>query len=358
MADNTTINAGSGGDLIASDDIGGVKFQRIKLIHGADNVNDGDVSAANPLPIRYSDITVTGAFTAAEQAATIAALDGRGTVMVQTSGTYTATGVFEVTLDGTTWTSTNAYWINNNVYVSSSSAPNLFFVATAGYRGFRFRCSAYTSGTLNVTLVGIGADASSRSPLPTGPNTIGLVGQSGTWNVSGSGATNLGKAEDTAHASGDVGVFTLGVRRDSPAVDTDVAGDYAAFQIDSRGQQWTRTGVGISGGATPYKLISASGTNATNVKAAPGNLYSIVAVNTSASLKYLKIYNLAVAPTVGTSVPVQVYPLAASGGGVSLSLATGLSLNTGIALATTGGAADADTTGVAANDVIVSLTFN
>lgn len=35
---------------VAVDDIGGNKFQRIKLIHGADGVNDGDVSAANPLP--------------------------------------------------------------------------------------------------------------------------------------------------------------------------------------------------------------------------------------------------------------------------------------------------------------------
>ena len=51
MADNTTLNTGSGGDVIASDDIGSVKYQRIKLIHGADGVNDGDVSQANPLPV-------------------------------------------------------------------------------------------------------------------------------------------------------------------------------------------------------------------------------------------------------------------------------------------------------------------
>jgi hypothetical protein len=54
MADNTTLNAGTGGDVIASDDIGGVKFQRIKLIHGADGSNAGDVAAANPLPVAPS----------------------------------------------------------------------------------------------------------------------------------------------------------------------------------------------------------------------------------------------------------------------------------------------------------------
>lgn len=51
MADNTTINAQTGGDVIATDDIGGVKYPRSKLVIGADGVNDGDVSAANPMPV-------------------------------------------------------------------------------------------------------------------------------------------------------------------------------------------------------------------------------------------------------------------------------------------------------------------
>lgn len=51
MADNTTINVGTGGDVIADDDIGGVKFQRVKIALGADGVNDGDVASGNPLPV-------------------------------------------------------------------------------------------------------------------------------------------------------------------------------------------------------------------------------------------------------------------------------------------------------------------
>jgi len=49
VADNTTLPGT--GDVIGGDDIGGVKFQRIKLIHGVDGVNDGDVSSTNPLPV-------------------------------------------------------------------------------------------------------------------------------------------------------------------------------------------------------------------------------------------------------------------------------------------------------------------
>ena len=51
MADNTQLNPGSGGDVIATDDIGGVKYQRIKVCIGDDGLVAGDISAKNPMPI-------------------------------------------------------------------------------------------------------------------------------------------------------------------------------------------------------------------------------------------------------------------------------------------------------------------
>lgn len=51
MADNYTTDAGTGGNTYASDDISSVHFSRIKLVHGADGTNDGDVSTANGLPV-------------------------------------------------------------------------------------------------------------------------------------------------------------------------------------------------------------------------------------------------------------------------------------------------------------------
>jgi hypothetical protein len=57
MADNTTLNAGTGGDVIATDDlttlnggaVSGVKAQRVKVGFGSD-ASLRDVDAANPLP--------------------------------------------------------------------------------------------------------------------------------------------------------------------------------------------------------------------------------------------------------------------------------------------------------------------
>ena len=53
MADNTTLNTGSGGDVIATDDIAGVKHQRVKVEFGADG-SASDVSGSNGLPVRAS----------------------------------------------------------------------------------------------------------------------------------------------------------------------------------------------------------------------------------------------------------------------------------------------------------------
>ena len=49
MADNVTLPGI--GEVAGADDIGGVKIQRVKLIHGVDGTNDGDVAATNPLPV-------------------------------------------------------------------------------------------------------------------------------------------------------------------------------------------------------------------------------------------------------------------------------------------------------------------
>jgi hypothetical protein len=53
MADNTTLNPGTGGDNIASDDIGGIKYQRVKPAWGVDG-SAVDASEANPLPVADS----------------------------------------------------------------------------------------------------------------------------------------------------------------------------------------------------------------------------------------------------------------------------------------------------------------
>lgn len=108
-------------------------------------------------------------------------------------------------------------------------------------------------------------------------------------------------------------------------------------------------------GYTPAKYISAATTNATVVKASAGTLGFISASNISTSARYVKIYNKATAPTVGTDVPVQTYMVPPNTSGTNLALpASGLNLSTGICFAITGGYADTDTTATAVGDVILN----
>jgi hypothetical protein len=111
-----------------------------------------------------------------------------------------------------------------------------------------------------------------------------------------------------------------------------------------------------SGGLLTTKLISAASTNATSVKATAGQVYNVQAFNTGATAAFLKLYNLAVAPTVGTSVPVNVWMIPA-GAGVVIELTNGLALATGIAISVQGGITDTDTTAVTLSQCVVNLQY-
>lgn len=112
-------------------------------------------------------------------------------------------------------------------------------------------------------------------------------------------------------------------------------------------------------GWTPHKLISAATTNATSVKASAAQLGVLVAINVSTVARFLKLYNKASAPTVGTDTPVWVVPIPAgsNGAGVAVPIPGGLAFSTGLAYAITANIADSDNTAVAAGDVVVNLGY-
>jgi len=97
-------------------------------------------------------------------------------------------------------------------------------------------------------------------------------------------------------------------------------------------------------------LSSAATTNANSVKASSGDIFKIIGNNTVASKRYLKLYNKASAPTVGTDTPVLTFVLPASLA-FDISISNGSYFSTGIAYAITGAAADADTTAIGAGDI-------
>lgn len=105
------------------------------------------------------------------------------------------------------------------------------------------------------------------------------------------------------------------------------------------------------GGAmsTSRILSAAANTNPTVAKASAGRLHNVQINNTAGHVIYLKFYNKATAPTVGTDVPVITLALAA---GVNSLDMGGHYFSTGIAYGCVVEAADNDTTALTAADFL------
>lgn len=109
---------------------------------------------------------------------------------------------------------------------------------------------------------------------------------------------------------------------------------------------------GSGGLALSSRIASAAaGTNGTIAKAAQGRLFKARAYNATAALRYLKFYNKATAPTVGTDAVILSVALKPNDTTEIDFGAIGYYFSTGIVYALTVGAADNDTAALTAGDV-------
>jgi hypothetical protein len=138
---------------------------------------------------------------------------------------------------------------------------------------------------------------------------------------------------------------------------------FASDDVGSVQYPRVKVSVGPDGAAqdgwTQARLVSAASTNATSVKASAGLVGFVFAVNLNAAVRYLKFYNKASSPTVGTDTPVATLPIPASttGAGFMLPIPGGAQFTTGVAYAVTTGVADADTGAVAANEILLWIGY-
>lgn len=113
--------------------------------------------------------------------------------------------------------------------------------------------------------------------------------------------------------------------------------------------------------ATPYFVNSLATTNGALILTGTSGLQAFFATNIGATAAFVKLYNKATAPTVGTDVPEMIIsvPAAVSGVPGEAELTPGFNgyrFALGLGIAITGAAADADTTAVAAGQVKVKLS--
>ena len=181
MADNTVLNAGTGGDTLTTKEIS----------HGGDTTKLQTVSLMG----------VSG-----------------------TEGSYT---VADINGDAANGLDVDVTRVSGTVAVSNAGLTEL---------------AAAIDTEVQCDIVGA---------LPAGTNAIGkLAANSGvdigdvdvTSVVPGTGATNLGKAEDAAHSSGNVGVMALTVRQDTAAALADTDADYQPLITDANGRLHVNAG--------------------------------------------------------------------------------------------------------------------
>lgn len=270
-------------------------------------------SLATGWPVINGELSDTsGTFTNATQTTSVTAtgLDGYGNVLISINGTYgTATAVFEGSDDGgTTWYGiSEADRTDSNViesgYTSLTNTNRAWQISNPGWDSIRVRSTAVASGTVNVRIspsaapTAAGNAVSIGAALPTGANTIGAVTiaaaqtiavtntgtfatqpviQTGTNSIGkisdittsvvpGTAATNLGKAEDAAHTSGDTGVFMLGVANAGASTAfSGTDGDYTPIGVDTDGsvhvvqKAQTATLTNVASSATSVTVLAAN----------------------------------------------------------------------------------------------------
>jgi hypothetical protein len=113
--------------------------------------------------------------------------------------------------------------------------------------------------------------------------------------------------------------------------------------------------------ATQYSVNSLNTTNGALILTGTSGLQAFYASNIGATVAYVKLYNKATAPTVGTDVPLMVIPVPAAVGTVAgfVELTPGFNgyrFPLGLGIAITGLMADSDTTAVAAGQIKVQLS--
>ena len=285
MADNVAITAGSGTN-IATDDIAGVHYQRMKLVDGTLDATTA-IAAGGGVEAGALRVTV-----ASDSTGVLSVDDNGSTISIDDGGS-------SITVDGSV-TASLASGTNNIGDVDVLTVPAPLNVTGTGTESSALRVTIATDSTgvlsvddngASLTVDGTVASTQSgtwsiRNQDGSGNNltsaargseralSVQLVDASGNQVTSFGGGTQY--TEDGASAGGETGTVFLGVRNDAATSKTSADGDFSAIATDSAGRvgiadlggSVTVDGFQTTGGAAYVRLTD--GTNTVSVNANGG----------------------------------------------------------------------------------------
>ena len=228
MADNVAITAGSGTN-IATDDVAGTHYQRMKLVDGT---LDSTTAIAAGGGVEAGALRVT---VASDSTGVLSVDDNGGSLTVD--GTVTANaGTGSFTVAQATAGNLNATVVGSgNFTVVQSTAASLNATVAQG-----------TAANLLATVNNRDGSGNALTSALRGSEralSVQLVDASGNQVTSFGGGTQY--TEDAASSGGETGTVILGVRNDSATSKTSADGDFSALATDSAG----RVGIADLGGA-------------------------------------------------------------------------------------------------------------
>jgi hypothetical protein len=357
---------------------------------------------ANPVAVAPVLTTLQNAAVATGNG-TVLSVAGHATAILNVTTSVAASGGttlnFEASVDGTTFVSILGNLVGTNTLaVSGLNAAMVgdWEFNVAGYTQLRARISAYSAGTITVkgypTTVSGAANVINANALVGGSTADGNSGNKSAQTLRVVLATDqpaltnkLLVTPDSVALPANQSVNVSQINAVTPLMGNGVTGtgsqrvtiasDNTAFTVNAaQSGTWT-VQPGNTANTTPWlvsqvpttagglsisRTLSAANTTGINAKGSAGQVYGWAITNTNASARFVKLYNKATAPTVGTDTPVitLVIPGNATGAGmVAAEFTSGIAFGTGIGYGITGAIADNDTTAPAANEVVVNLFF-
>lgn len=358
MADNSTLPATS--DIIASNEIGGVKFQRVKLTWGIPGVA-GDVSNNNPLPAThlgavgdYAGVPLIEACIAGDLALSVQAIN------VERRDLLGAGIPSDAPKDNR---------------IIASAVGQQFVIDTQGYQTL-----SLSMGTMSATVVGcndMGGTFSAISCFPV------LLGAPVTTAAAAANyivpcftryikltATAIGWAAPSLRQQ----PLAAGYLANAPTNISQIAGasvssasaqlGFALVNINGAAHSSTNPlyasplAVAATNNQTIFQsIVTSTVATVSQVKASPGRLTMLSISNGSANTGYLHLQNSAAAAAATPSSLTFAIPPTA-GAIVNVALPDGgLYMNAGIAFTVSGAIASADTTALTAPSLAVNISY-
>lgn len=413
MADNVELNPGTGGAVAATDDVEGVHFQRVKIDLGGNGLT---------VPV-VGSFPVSGTFWQATQPVSLASVPTHGVTGTFWQATQPVSGpLTDAELRATPVPiSSAASYAEDTPHVSGATGNLMLAIRSdsdaptandgdytvlkldeEGRLKVASKPASYPATTGNVT------SATTTIPVNTERFSNLMIHCAGTFagaNCTFEGSLNSTNGSDgnwfavqAIRSNANTIETTTGVLAAAPAyawelsvnalkyfrvratawtsgtqVWTMIPGTYATEPIPGAQVSGTQPVSGtvtatVTAGtvnpvvpATPYFLNSAATTNGALILTGTSNVSSFYATNEGASVAYVKLYNKASAPTVGTDIPEMILPVPAAVGGVP-GVANpnigfhGLRFALGLGIAITRNAVHTDTTAIGAGEVKVKLS--